>query len=265
MKFRSILVLTLILTTGLAAQRDRALSVSARGVAKAEPTRLVINVDVSATDDVPPEALKKFEAKMKLLEKTAAGLEVKEVKVLRGSTRFSTKRSNNQGFMVMEAGGGEAAAKNPGYEVSEKVRLQIPGLDQMDAAKRLATTATVLDTLSQANFMPRVSNPYEEQMGFAAVRVAGGAFITSEGNLAAQSSNELVVFEPASVAGLETEALKNAVADAKRRATMLAELNGVKIGKVLRVSTNSDSGAWSHSAKECSVSIDISIDFEIVD
>ena len=82
---------------------------------------------------------------------------------------------------------------------------------------------------------------------------------------ALQSRRHLSVFDVADTRALEDEAIKAAVGEARKRAQMLADLTGVKVGKVLRVSTAGMQRNWNLSAKEISVSVDVSVDYEITD
>lgn len=244
--------LCLLVTLDLGAQNERRLSVNGRGEAKAAPAKLIINFEIAATDEVAPEALKKFTAKQKLVEKTAASLEIKDVKVVHAHPKFAMKRANPY---AMEQGG-----KAPEYEVYQKVALHVGGLEQMDEAKRIETAAAIVDALSQASLIAKPNpNAQYEEMNFGVVSTG------MVGGETGRNKNDLAAYDIVDTKKLEDDAMKAAVDDAKKRAQFLAELNGVKVGKVLRISAGNVQRNWNLTAKECSVSVDLSVDYEIVD
>lgn len=253
MKAILIAALCLWVTLDVGAQNERRLSVNGHGEAKAAPAKLIINFEIAATDEVAPEALKKFTAKQKLVEKTAASLEIKDVKVVHANPKFAMKRANP--YMMEQQGG-----KAPEYEVFQKVSLHVAGLDQMDEAKRIETAAAIVDALSQASLISKPNpNAQYEEMNFGVVNTGFG------GGETGRNKNDLAAFDIVDTKKLEDDAMKAAVADAKKRAQFLAELNGVKVGKVLRISAANLQKNWNLTSKECSVSMDVSVDYEIVD
>lgn len=252
---------------------QRSLTVTGTAEVKAQPEKLVLSVGLSGSDESAPEALKKFQARVKLLEKSVAGLDNKDAKIIRGSTRFGMKGAGNNPFM-MDLGddGSSGAAKAPSYEVSETVKIEISGIGQLDAAKRIEMASSIVDALGQAGVMARGSGASGEatEVVGGAVRVfaAGAAIALAEPSSYGGSSgdnNELVAFAASNDESLRQSALKLAVADAKSRAEFLAQLAGVKVGKVLTVVHNYPVRPIDSNAGECSASASVTVTYAIVD
>jgi uncharacterized protein YggE len=249
---------------------QRSLTVTGTAEVKAQPEKLVLSVGLSGSDESAPEALKKFQARVKLLEKSVAGLEQKDAKIIRGSTKFGMKGGGNNPFMMDMGDDGSGGAKAPTYEVSETVKIEISGIGQLDAAKRIAMASSIVDALGQAGVMARGSGATATDVAGGAVRVfaAGAAIALAEpasyGGSAA-SNDELVAFAAANDETLRQSALKLAVADAKSRAEFLAQLAGVKVGKVLSVVHNYPVRPLDTNAGECSASASVTVTYAIVD
>jgi len=214
------LIVACLLAVGSAARAaDQGITVSASGEVKSKPTVVEIGATVTAEAELTADAIVKYrEAKKKGID-ALTNLKMANLAIeSNGFTVNSAMDAQQQQRMMNGMPGGAGKQK---VEVTEQMRLTVKDVDKLEPEALMDTLLKIIDTGKDAGLVigpPPVTNYYEMQ-----IRMQSG------------KGNSLVSFKLGDVNALKEQAYKQAMESAAAKAKRLAELAGVKLGKVLLV------------------------------
>ena len=215
------------------AEESEGISVSGVGTAKGRPTEVEIDARVSGEGELANDANVKYRDVKK---KGVAALEALKDPNLTiegtGPTITEASDPNAQQRMMngMATDGGKAKV-----QVSEGLKLTLKGADKLEPDKLVVAVLKILDTAKDAGLQIGAPPGNFYQMQIRA-QMGGG--------------DDIVIFKIPDRSELERQAYEKAVADARAKAERLAQLNGVKLGRVLYVQddgvaqTNNGPQSW---------------------
>jgi uncharacterized protein YggE len=208
-------VLALVVMCGVVSAEDGIL-VQGSGEAKGKPTEVEITATLSGDSELAADAIVKFhDAKKKALAAIEA-LKNPNLTVVAEGIAIDTPVDANAQMMAMR---GQAVPPTQKVEVQETSRLVLKNVDKLDADALMEQVLKVVDVAKDAGFVIGASSGqsiYEIQRN-------GG------------QGTPIVVFKLPDAEALRDEATKAAVEDAKARAQKVADLAGVKLGRVQSV------------------------------
>lgn len=201
----------------LAAQQSGTITVVGVGKASAQSDQLVIQATLSKDGKTIAEAAKNFATSFKKLTNSLnpmdfAGIELKSL----GKTIAEPNNSQMMG-VVMPVLGADVEVPPTSYAVSESFEILLP-----NKPEQLAELADLVQRVEEK------------------VVLSGGKL--GRGSSSYNSGGSMVWGTLADLSPTETEAWKDAIAKAKKKAAVLAELSGVKLGKIVSV-RDSESGS----------------------
>ena len=214
------LIVACLLAVGSAARAaDQGITVSASGEVKSKPTVVEIGATVTAEAELTADAIVKYrEAKKKGID-ALTNLKMANLAIeSNGFTVNSAMDAQQQQRMMNGMPGGAGKQK---VEVTEQMRLTVKDVDKLEPEALMDTLLKIIDTGKDAGLVigpPPVTNYYEMQ-----IRMQSG------------KGNSLVSFKLGDVNALKEQAYKQAMESASAKAKRLAELAGVKLGRVLLV------------------------------
>lgn len=191
-------------------------AVAGKGTAAAKPNRLEIELEVSAASELTADAIVKYRDAKKRLQDAFSALKLENVAVEeRGLLVDQKGQVFNPYFMDMPP------ARRSKVEVQLKRKLVVTctNIRDMDEEALLQLVAKLLDVAqdaggkvgNQAEFNPYYYNPYNRM------------------------NTGLIRFVLDDYEALQEKAYGEALADARARATRLAKLSGVELGRVVGV------------------------------
>ena len=213
----ALLCLTLAVSQLRAAE---GITVSASGEVKSKPTVVEIGATVNAEAELTADAIVKYrEAKKKGMD-AITNLKLPNLTIdSNGFTVNSAMDAQQQQRMMQGMGAGQAAKQK--VEVTEQLKLVVKNVDKMEPEALMDTLLKIIDTGKDAGLVigpPPVSNYYEMQ-----IRMQSGR------------GNSMVSFKLGDVNAMKEQAYKQAMDSASAKAKRLAELAGVKLGRVVLV------------------------------
>ncbi|MCA9320984.1 MAG: SIMPL domain-containing protein [Planctomycetes bacterium] len=226
------------------------IAVSGKASINVKPTRVEFRGRLSSTSELAADAITKFnQARRRSLE-AIAGLEMPNLRAEGLGLRFSLQVAggNDANAFMMDVGGGEP----PEIEVAlrETVLVTLTGIDTVDSEALLAAMAKIVDTMQKSglSLMPANDDLASVYFGFNPMATARS-----------KEAVEPITLHVADRATLEQQAFEAAVADARQRATQLATLCGVGLGKPRSVKVNGLTSHWLEATGEfsCAVTLDI--------
>jgi uncharacterized protein YggE len=189
------------------------------GTAKARPTHVEIDCSISGEAELAADATVKFRDAKKRAVAAIAGMKNSDISVESGGLSVNNVMDAASQMMMMRGQGG--TSNKPRVQILEKSKIVLANADKMEPDALLDLVLKVLDVAKDAGFQvgppPANSNNYYEQQ------------------LRAFMGTAVVAFRLPDAKKLREEAYKAAVADAREKAEQLAELSGVKLGKVIAV------------------------------
>lgn len=240
---------------------DLGITVSGTAKVMGKPNAVEIGAFVSGDAELTADAVVKYRDARKRAVAALEGLKIANLSIQ--SDGFSVKdwvdaAAQQQAMMR----GQQVANAKQKVSVGEQLRLVIKDADKMDQAALMDTMLKVLDTAKDAgltigNTSPGNNNNNNENGN------QGGA-------------DALIQFKVTDCSALREQAYKQAMDDAKAKAQKLADLAGVKIGKILSVEdgdsdSNNSSQSTNASTKELSsgvfsdipLTVAVTVQFEI--
>jgi uncharacterized protein YggE len=240
------------------------ISVAGSGEVKGKPNVVEINAGISGEAELAADAIVKYRDSRRRAVEALNGLKLPSLKVDSGG--FSV----NQGIDAAQAqammNGNAAPAGKSRVTVSEQLKLIISGLEKLKDEELMDTVLKVLDTGRDAGLQigrPSPRNYYEMQNYYNQGGSAG-----------------LVSFKLTDPDSLREQAYKQAMEDARKKAERLANLAGVKLGRIMSVKdsismtpvmnpyggmqqASPDGDLSSNVFKEISVKVNLAVQFEI--
>ena len=224
-----LLVLALALTPAPVARAEdqpstgggEGISVAGTGEVKAKPKVVEINATVTGDAELAADAIVKYRDARRRAVDALNGLKLEGLKI--ESNGFSVAQGVDSAQMQAMMQGNAAPAGKQRVSVTEQLKVNLTVSDRYKDEELMDTVLKVLDTGRDAGLVigrqpPR--NYYEMQMYYN----NGGA-----------NQANLVSFKLTDTDGLREQAYKAAMDDAKKKAERLANLAGVKLGRILSV------------------------------
>jgi uncharacterized protein YggE len=286
-KTNTLLVTTAILLAFLAAPLARAaeespegpgsnggsgISVAGTGEVKGKPTVVEIGANVAGEAELAADAIVKYRDARRRAVEALNGLKLAGLKVDSGGFAVNQGVDSAQAQAIMQ--GNAAPGGKQRVTVSEQLKLTLTGADKMKDEELMDIVLKILDTGRDAGLQigrPGPRNYYEMQMFY---------------NNGGGQQGSLVAFKLVEPDAMREQAYKAAMDDAKKKASRLANLAGVKLGRIVSVKdavaingANSQNAAMmamygviapqeanelsSGVFKEISVKVNLAVQFEI--
>jgi len=214
------LAVALSLLAGVAsAGTDDGISVNGVGVARGTPSVVEISARVVGEGELAADASVKFNrARQKGLE-TLEALKIPDFSVEPAGPSIGFAPDPLQQMRMLQGMAGDSSKQK--VQISEQLRLKINGADKIDRETLVAWVVKIIDAAKEAGLQvgPLPSNYLQAQ-----IRAQTET-----------TSDAIVVFKVPDKSALEAQAYEKALADAHAKAERLAELTGVKLGRVLSV------------------------------
>jgi uncharacterized protein YggE len=224
-------ILAMTVATARAEAAPEGIAVSGTGTVKAKPSVVELGGTVSGEAELANDASVKYHDTKKKAVAAFEALKNPDLSVEFDGSAV-TQGVDSQAQMRMMQGMGNENVKSK-VQVSEQLHLVLKNVDKLDADKLLETLFKIIDTGRDAGVQigpPMARNYYEMQ-----IRSQNGG------------EGAMVQFKIPDITELQNQAYKLAVADARAKAERLAQLSGVKLGRVLSVqdqgSISADSAA----------------------
>ncbi len=224
-KFVVLLFAGVLSVGGIARATDEGISVSGIGTIKARPTEVEIDGLVTGEGELANDASVKFRDSRKKAIATIENLKNPDLSIETGGADIHEAVDPAQQQRIMNGQGGGETAKSR-VQISEHVKLTLKNVEKLDPEKMMDGVLKLVDSCRDSGLQigpPPATNYYEIQQ-----RSQNG------------TGDSLVIFKIADTTQLQAEAYKKAVADAREKAQRLADLAGIKLGRVLSVN---DEGA----------------------
>jgi len=205
-------------TRALAA--DEGISVTGSATVKAKPTEVIIAGTISGEGELANDASVKYHDSKKKVTAAIDNMKNPDLSMESEGSEIHEAVDPAQQQRIMQGMGGTDTPKVR-VNITEKLQLKLKNVDKLESDKLLETVLKLIDASRDAGIAigpPPATNYYQMQIQAQ----NGGA-------------DSLVLFKIPDTTELETQAYKEAIADAKAKAQRIADLTGVKLGKVLSV------------------------------
>jgi uncharacterized protein YggE len=203
-----------------AADSSDGITVIGNGEAKSRPTQVEISGVVAGEAELAADAIVKYRDAKKHAVDALTNLKLPSLAI--ESQGFTVNQAIDQNMqMQMMRGMNPGTNAKAKVQVAEQLKLVIKDLDKIENEKLMDTLLKVLDTakdngLAVGPGLPQ--NYYQVQMAMQQGR-----------------GSSMVTFKLPDPKDLRDAAYKDAMENAKTRAQRLAELSGVKLGKILSI------------------------------
>ena len=195
------------------------IAVAGAATVKARPTSVVIMATLGGEAELAADARVKFDDAKKKVTGILSGLKNPDLAVDSQGSSIEQGGDAQQQMNRFNGNGNATDTAKPKVKITEQLKLTLRNADKLDADKLMATVLKTIDTARDAGLQvgpPAPRNYYEMQMQ-------------------SQNGAGLCTFRIADVTPLQDQAFKAAVDDARRRAQRLADVSGVKLGRVVSV------------------------------
>ena len=224
-------VAVLLLSGSSLAQAEAGISVTGTATVKGKPTEVEISGTITGEGELANDASVKFRDGKKKATDAIANLKNEDLTMrTEGSDIHEIVDPAQQQRMMQGQGVGETPKVR--VQISETVKLKLKNVDKMETPKLFETVLKLIDTSREAGVTVGGAAPmnyYQMQMQ---MQNGGG-------------TSNLVQFKIPDTTEMQNKAYKLAIEDARAKAQRVADLAGVKLGKVLNVT---DSGVTSPQA-----------------
>jgi uncharacterized protein YggE len=269
MRFIGLIVATMLLAG--AARADDALpgiSVVGYGMVKARPSTVEINAVISGDAELGRDAsVKQRDARQRIVDSLD---KLKDLPVTLESRGFAVNQTVDPAMQALQQRAVQQLVVQGGViiqsptvvdvarkiSVSEQVRLVLSDADKLDMPKLKETVVRLVDAARDSGL----------QFGLpSAAQSSALAVIQS------QSAAPLITYRIADTTAVREEAYKAALEDARKKASRLAELSGIKIGRIISIReedsrtnpSQPDAGLSSNVLGELTMNVGLTVQFEI--
>lgn len=207
-----IAVLATTLASAATAAAEDGISVVGIGKVAARPSIVEMSGTVVGDGELAGDAVTKYHGNRQGAIDAITALNIERLTIDGGGIAINSEMNEAQ-IQAMRRGMPATGGSNK-LSVSEPLKIRLEGVDQMDTAQLLETIVKIVDAGKDAGVLigPKKNvNPYVYN---------------------ANTSSSLATFKLANVDDLQAQAYEKAIADARRQAGRLAELAGVKLGRV---------------------------------
>jgi uncharacterized protein YggE len=208
-----------IALTSHARAEQQGITVSGTGQVKSKPTEVEIGAMVSGEAELTNDAMVKYRDAKKRAIAAIEGLKLPNLAVESNGVSVSQALDPNAQQMIMQ--GRAANLPKPKVQASESFKIVLKAVDKLTTDVLMDTVMKVIDTGRDAGLQigpPTPMNYYQYQMMMQQGQGQG-----------------MLQFRIGDPAVQREEAYKQAMEDAKKKAQRLADLAGVKLGKILSV------------------------------
>jgi uncharacterized protein YggE len=222
------LAVALSLLAGIAsAGADDGISVNGVGVARGTPSVVEISARVVGEGELAADASAKFNAARKKGLEALEALKIPDFSVEPAGPSIGFAPDPLQQMRMLQGMAGDSSKQK--VQMSEQLRLKINGADKIDRETLVSWVIKIIDVAKEAGLQvgPLPSNYLQAQIR-AQTETLG---------------DTIVVFKIPNKSRLEAQAYEKALDDARAKAEHLAELAGVKLGRVLSVQDESVAAA----------------------
>ena len=217
---RKMLAMLLVLSASPGAHADQpGITVSGSGSVKSKPTEVEIGAMVSGEAELTNDAMVKYRDAKKRALAAIEGLKLAHVSV--ESTGVSVSQVLDANAQQMMQQGRAANVGKPKVQASESMKITLKGVDKIAAEALMDTVMKVIDTGRDAGLQigpATPSNYYQLQM----MQQSG-------------QGQGMLQFKIGDSTAQREQAYKEAMEDAKKKAARLADLAGVKLGRIVSV------------------------------
>jgi len=210
----------LLMTAVLHAQAEQpGITVAGSGSVKGRPTEVEIGAMVSGEAELTNDAMVKYRDAKKRALAAIEGLKLANLTV--ESTGVSVSQAIDPNAQQMMMQGRAANVGKPKVQASESMKISIKGVDKIAADVLMDTVMKVIDTGRDAGLQIGPATPtnyYQMQM----MQQSG-------------QGQGMLQFKIGDSTEQREQAYKVAMEDAKKKAQRLADLAGVKLGRIVSV------------------------------
>ena len=214
----------LLLAIPMLAHAEDGITVTGSGTVKGKPTVVEISGTISGEGELANDASVKFHDTKKKATTAIENLKNPDLTMqTEGSDIHEAMDPAQQQRIMQGMGNGETPKVR--VNISETVKLRLKNVDKLETPKLFEQVLKLIDTSRDSGIVIGNAQPmnyYQMQMQ---MQNGGGG-------------SNLVQFKIPDITDLENQAYKLAVADARAKAQRIADLSGVKLGKVLSVHDN---------------------------
>jgi uncharacterized protein YggE len=212
----------LLMPATLASAAEEGIAVTGSATVKGKPTEVEITGTVTGEGELANDASVKFHDAKKKATAAIDNLKNADLSIeSEGSDIHEVIDPAQQQRMMQGLGAGETPKVR--VQISESVKLHLKNVDKMETAKLFETVLKLIDTSRDAGIAIGGAPPMNYYQMQLQMQNGGG------------NNNTLVLFKIPDTTELQNQAYKQAVADARAKAQRIADLSGVKLGKVLSV------------------------------
>jgi uncharacterized protein YggE len=199
---------------------DEGILVRGTGSATGRPTQIEMSATLSGEAELAADAMVKFHDAKKRALAAIAGLKDPDVFIVPGGVSVGSGGDANTQMMIMR---GMAVPNTPQkVRLTETSRIVLAHTDKLEPSEMLGKVLKILDVAKDSGFQigpAPATNYYEMQ-----IRAQEGG-----------EGSATVSFKLPDTSALRESAYKAAVDDAKAKAQKLADLSGVKLGRIVSV------------------------------
>jgi uncharacterized protein YggE len=220
MRFRFLVLTTVMALAALGSRAEQTgITVSGSGNVKSKPTEVEIGAMVSGEAELTNDAMVKYRDAKKRAVAAIEGLKIKDLSIESNGVSINQAIDPNAAQMMMQ--GRVANMGKPKVQASESLKIVLKGVDKLATDALMDTVMKVIDTGRDAGLQigpPTPMNYYQYQM------------MMQQGQ--GQGMLQFKIGDPAEQ---REKAYKEAMDDAKKKAQRLADLAGIKLGKIVSV------------------------------
>ena len=193
------------------------ITVIGSGTAKGKPTEVEIAATVSGEAELTNDAMVKFRDAKKRALAAVEAMKIKDLQIEPNGLSVGQAMDPNMQQQMMR-GGGMAAVGKPKIQISENLKITLKNVDKLEPGALMDTLMKIIDNGRDAGLGigPQINqqNYYQYQQ---------------------QAAVPMLNFKIVEPRSLRDEAYKQAIDDAKSKAQKLADLAGVKLGKIINI------------------------------
>jgi uncharacterized protein YggE len=205
-------IAALLFSRGLRAEEG--ISVQGLGEATARPSQVEIPVSIGGDSELASDALVKFRDSKRKAAAAIDALKNPDLAIVSDGISFNTPIDSNAQLMMQR---GQSVPAGQKVQVLEAGRLVLSNTDKMESDALLEKVLKIIDVAKDAGFVvgpSNIQNIYEQRTG---------------------QQPTLVTFKLPDAGNLRDKAFKAAIEDAKAKGQKIAEVSGVKLGRILSI------------------------------